>query len=732
MTDGRTTGTARAFELLEPLVQAATVRVHAPPGGYDTPGSHRTGPTWGSGFFIAPGWVLTCAHVVGEGGAAVRLTGREVGITFHSGRPRYGGPGAPGAVTGTVTGRVECVLPERLEERRPGRHALWDLPDLALIRVLAPVSHACVWLTDRSRPRFDEVAYFGCTEDLGTPEITGRTTRLRGTAGNGAAIRLAGDDEIDPGMSGGPVVDLARGEVVGVVKARRHTGGGGLAVSVVQLRTLPMAARGQVGLYRRIMQAHDLYHYDQHLSDLDNRRTWTDVHGELPPQERDPYGGRGRLTPGERTTLCGLLAELPPPSSSEAVRALVEAVRGEEPDPQPPAPLSWRDGLGLLHDPPGGTGEAAAMLRYATDVSVAEYREPPTPGADEELWDWVRATAERLWRPLRRELGERHERGLAERERRRRASAGRAAGGPARRAGGLPPGASVLLEVWAHGWEHLYDWRVSVLAGPAHPGRLTPVDSGVRATVAALPERLRAPLAEAFRRCDTHVAAALLEVAVAPELFGLAVEDWVVAGGVPLGVQRPVVLRHPGGRGAAPGPGIGRSGPGTAPGGPDVPAGGPHAHPADHEAGRAAARWARVQAGPLQDERADCAGGRPRAPSAEWLSGLPDTTVPVHCRAADQEPTLGSLHAVRDAGYGVAVTRRPPPDPGVSCAPFHRGLREELADAGRAEVLPVRLQTLRGRAYGADPDAYWAAGAGLVWEDPARPLPDVEPLHGDL
>ncbi|MET9842709.1 serine protease, partial [Streptomyces virginiae] len=427
MTDGRTTGTARAFELLEPLVQAATVRVHAPPGGYDTPGSHRTGPTWGSGFFIAPGWVLTCAHVVGEGGAAVRLTGREVGITFHSGRPRYGGPGAPGTVTGTVTGRVECVLPERLEERRPGRNALWDLPDLALIRVLAPVSHACVWLTDRSRPRFDEVAYFGCTEDLGTPEITGRTTRLRGTAGNGAAIRLADDDEIDPGMSGGPVVDLARGEVVGVVKARRHTGGGGLAVSVVQLRTLPMAARGQVGLYRRIMQAHDLYHYDQHLSDLDNRRTWTDVHGELPPQERDPYGGRGRLTPGERTTLCGLLAELPPPSSSEAVRALVEAVRGEEPDPQPPAPLSWRDGLGLLHDPPGGTGEAAAMLRYATDVSVAEYREPPTPGADEELWDWVRATAERLWRPLRRELGERHERGLAERERRRRASAGRAA-----------------------------------------------------------------------------------------------------------------------------------------------------------------------------------------------------------------------------------------------------------------------------------------------------------------
>ncbi|GGZ57384.1 trypsin-like peptidase domain-containing protein [Streptomyces subrutilus] len=689
MTDGRTAGSARAFELLEPLVRAATVRVHAPVRGYESPGSRTSAPTWGSGFFIAPGWVLTCAHVVGEGGAAVRLTGREVGITFSS-----GGRGA----TGTVTGRVECVLPERLEERRPARRALWDLPDLALIRVLAPVSHACVWLTDRSRPRFDEVAYFGVTEDLGAPEVTGRTTRLRGSAGNGAAIRLGDDDEIEPGMSGGPVVDLGRGEVVGVVKARRHTGGGGLAVSVVQLRTLPMPSRGQTGLYRRVMQGHDLHHYDQHVSDLDTRRTWTDVHGELPAPEAGPFEGRGRLTPGERTTLCGLLAELPPPGSSEVVRALAEAARGEEPDPQPPAPLSWRDGLGLLHDPPGGTGEAAAMLRYATDVSVADHREPPSPGADEELWDWVRATAERLWRPLRRELGERHERGLAERERRRRARAGRGPYGPVRPAGGLPGGASVLLEAWAHGWEDVYDWRVSVLAGPAHPGRVTPVDSGVRATPAGLPEALRAPLAEAFRRCDTHEAAALLEVAVAPELFGLAVDEWTLMGGAPLGTQRPVVLRHPGG--------------------PASP--------------RAPERWARVQPGPLLDERIDCARGRPRTPAPDWLAAQPDNTVAVHCRTAAEEPTLGALHALRDAGYGVVVGRRPPADPGAPCAPFHRGLREELAEAGRAEVLPPRLQALRARAHGADPDAYWAAGAVLVWDDPARALPEDEPLQGDL
>ncbi|MFF4369875.1 trypsin-like peptidase domain-containing protein [Streptomyces sp. NPDC001594] len=687
MPDGRTVGSARAFELLEPLVRAATVRVHAAPGGYDSAG---TGPTWGSGFFIAPGWVLTCAHVVGEGGAGVRLAGREVGISFF--------PGGDTTADGTVAGRVECVLPERLEERRPGRRALWDLPDLALVRVLSPVTHTCVWLTDRARPRLDEAAYFGCTEELGIREITGRTTRLRGLAGGGAAIRLGDEDEIEAGMSGGPVVDLTRGEVVGVVKARRHTGGGGLAVSVAQLRTLPMAATGQTGLYRRVMQAHDLYHYDRHLSDLDNRRTWTDVHDLLPDGESDPYGGRGRLTPGERTTLCGLLAELPPPGSSEAVRELAERARGEEPDTTLPAPLSWRDGLGLLHDPPGAGGEAAAMLRYATGVSVADHREPPAPGADEELWDWVRATAERLWRPLRRELAEQHERGLAERDRRRRQAAGRAALGRARPPQGLPAGPSVLLEAWAHGWEDVYDWRVSVLAGPARPGRITPVAAGVRATLAGLPEALRAPLAEGFRRCDNHETAALLEVAVAPELFGLAFDEWPVSGGVPVGAQRPVVLRHP-----------------------------------DAAAGPAArARWARVQAGPLLDQRADCSRGRPRSPSPGWLQGLPDTVVPVLCRDPAAEPTLGALHSVRDAGYGVAVCRRPPADPSASCAPFHRGLHEEFAEAARGTVLPLRLQALRQRAHGADPDAYWAAGLALVWEDPDRPLPEDEPLQGDL
>ncbi|WP_030209818.1 trypsin-like peptidase domain-containing protein [Streptomyces sp. NRRL S-87] len=697
MTYGRTAGSARAFEILEPLVTAATVRVHAPPPGYepDEYGAPGAGDIWGSGFFVAPGWVLTCAHVVGEGGGgAVRTVGREVGITFA--------PGV-GPATGTVAGRVECVLPE-VPVPAGG---MWPAPDLALVRVLDPVDHACVWLTDRPRVnRFADVAYFGCTDDTGRPEITGRPTRLRGDLGGSAMVRLGADDEVDPGMSGGPVVDLERGEVVGVVKARRNDRGGGLAVSVTQLRTLPSTAK--TGLYRRVLRAHDRYHHDQHQSDQNTRPTWTDAHTRLQDGAAGEPVGRC-LTAAERTTLTGLLAELPPPASSEAVQRLVADVLGEDWTGLGMAPLTWRDGLGMLYDPAGERSEAAVMLRYATDVSVAEHRETPLSGADEDLWDWVRATAAggRFWRGLRKDLGDRREAGLAAR---RHGGQAPPAGAPLPgAAGALPPGPSVLLEVWSHGWEEAYDWRVSVLLGPEHTA---PIGSGVRATRDGLPDAVRAPLAEAFRRCDTTGAAALLEAAVAPELFGLAVDEWMVAGGVPVGVQRPVVLRWPGGTGEdgwPDGPGGGRPG-GTGTGGEDFR--------------RMAARWARVMAGPVQEARADCRGGRPRTPPYAWLGALPENTVPAHCR-------MGGLHAVQRAGFGVVLCRRPPAG-GGSCAPFHRGVKEELAEAVRGDALPVRLQALRGRAYGRDPDAYWATGLGLVWDDPRRPLPTVDPLQGDL
>lgn len=50
------------------LVRDATVRIHRRGDGYATDGP---GPGFlGSGFFIAPSWVLTCAHVAMQGRGA--------------------------------------------------------------------------------------------------------------------------------------------------------------------------------------------------------------------------------------------------------------------------------------------------------------------------------------------------------------------------------------------------------------------------------------------------------------------------------------------------------------------------------------------------------------------------------------------------------------------------------------------------------------------------------------
>lgn len=58
-------GRDRTTLALMGLVREATVRIHRPEPGYVPDGSD-TG-FLGSGFFIAPSWVLTCAHVASQG-----------------------------------------------------------------------------------------------------------------------------------------------------------------------------------------------------------------------------------------------------------------------------------------------------------------------------------------------------------------------------------------------------------------------------------------------------------------------------------------------------------------------------------------------------------------------------------------------------------------------------------------------------------------------------------------
>lgn len=139
-----------AEESLESLLRAATVRVEG-------------GPRPGAGFFVAPGLVLTCVHVVGTAdGLNVRSTAsgveREAVAEEVVWRLRDGGRSIPA-----------------LEE---------DYPDLALLRVDLD-DHLCVAL-DGDWPSYgDRFQTYGFPNEGGAQVLlTPALLSYRGTKGN--------------------------------------------------------------------------------------------------------------------------------------------------------------------------------------------------------------------------------------------------------------------------------------------------------------------------------------------------------------------------------------------------------------------------------------------------------------------------------------------------------------------------------------------------------------------
>ncbi|NEC97255.1 trypsin-like peptidase domain-containing protein, partial [Streptomyces albidoflavus] len=329
---------------LEHLIAAATVRIHGRRPGYDPSGPDEGVRTFlGSGFFVAPNWVLTCAHVaLAEGGGLVDVV--------HE--PEPGGPPA------VVPGEVAVALPET--PPRPGEG--WAAPDLALIRLQKPADHACVHLAEQ--PLTDHGRQAGGRSGLllgfaGWFRSGHRLSRYDGTVtvlgrigwGADEELRL-GDDDLPDGVSGGPVFDPHRGEVVALVKSRRTREQGGTAVRTGQLRHLPVAAvpppaaaPAPAGsgahtrayapedhgpghpagaawpppdpapdpgdLYQEVLRGHDRFHRDRlRHADRDGAPpAWADTQAVLDGARTVPFG------PRERTLLLGALGELPPPPS---------------------------------------------------------------------------------------------------------------------------------------------------------------------------------------------------------------------------------------------------------------------------------------------------------------------------------------------------------------------------------------------------------------------------------
>ncbi|MET9953469.1 trypsin-like peptidase domain-containing protein [Streptomyces sp. NPDC006339] len=696
------------------LVRPALVRIAAPGGGYDPHGD----PFWGTGFFIAPGWVLTCAHVVAKGGGAVWRKEPAVGITWEG---------------GATTGRVVLAKPRPATPEET--LSFWDFPDLALVRVEGARDAACVRLSERPPTTPARVSLHGWSRQTG--EVAVRDVEGQANGFSGGALLLQWAVPIE-GCSGGPVVDLGRGAVIGVNKGRGQNEGA--AVPLTSLRELHDVPGGEV--LHEVLRAHDRHHLARHRS-FGSGRTWTDAQTELWPAT-----ARG-VSPVRRVQLYGRFAELPPPSGPGEVMALVDAVKRRVLHPEYQAVLetdarTWRDGVGLLHElhaprrehgPESTDLGLDAVLLYAAKVArhLTE-RYGPGPGID-ALAAWIADESGGAHVAVREEIAALldPEPPRADGDAGTDAGAGGGRTGASGRADGGLPGreqgarADVRVEIDAvpYSSPRRYAWRVMLLFDGRTVSPLRGDDGGVARD--RLRETLRGPLVDALRLGDSGDHLAAVEVVLPRELFDEPLDTWRLSPddepfgerSLPLGQRRTVVIRdrH-------------RS----------------H-HPPSPEWRK---RWRGSESGPLRavplraEVLAAGADGDAHAPhlrkesrmsAYERLDAVGDGSVPVYCGPVAGGDGQRAMEAALAAGHPIALWRRSAPGH-ADCAEFHERAGELLAAAAGAEELhrPVRtLRRMRAADTEGDPrersDHAWAEDLAVLYDPPDRP-PYEAPLQG--
>ncbi|MFD3943676.1 trypsin-like peptidase domain-containing protein [Streptomyces sp. NPDC058579] len=643
----------------ESLVRPALVRIAAPGDGYDPHGDRY----WGTGFFIAPGWVLTCAHVVAKGGSEVWKGERAVGIVWEG---------------GVTTGEVVLARPRPAEpEQELDR---WDFPDLALVRVPDARDASCVRLSERPPVIADPipVALYGWSRVTGRLAIRDAVGRVHGV--DGEALLLSGTQPVE-GLSGGPVVDLNRAVVIGLNKGRGADEGA--AVPITSLRGLHRERGGEV--LSEVMRDHDRYHLARFRS-LDNEDgDWT--RAQL---RHRPPGALG-LDPGRRIHLYGRLAELHPPTGPGDVLHLVDEARrltvGHDLRPVlEVAPQTWREGVGLLHELHEPNQESAtdigpnAVLVYAAKVArhVRERHGEGTAVTDLAAWITDAATAT----PLRT---------------RKAIAAVLAYGRPTGARTAREPGAraDVLVEIDPPPYGRKFPWRVKLLFDGHTITPLYGDDEGVERE--RLRDTLREPLAEALARGDRGEHLAAVEALLPRELFDEPLDTWRLSPdddffderSLPLGHRRIVVIRDRGRAGRPPAPEWRR-------------------------------RWRTAGLGPLRAVplRADTLAAardvhaaqriRRESPRQAWvrLSDAADGSVPVYCGPVGSGDGLKAMAAALAAGHPIALWRHGAHEHDrTTCAEFHERAGLLLAEAGVAEGLHGPVISLRKRV-SADEDLY--------------------------
>ena len=161
----------------------------------------------GTAFFVAPGYAVTAAHVVG--GTA------ELDVWLHS--PR-----------GSWQGHVKDVRPAVATPAAvvPGRP--YPAPDVALIRIDDGPEHLCAMLGGQLPDDGTPVSVRGHTRTFDGVAVTAETEsfRLSGeleTPDPECTLLKLGQGQAAKGMSGAPVLNPRTGEVIGMLRTSRNT-----------------------------------------------------------------------------------------------------------------------------------------------------------------------------------------------------------------------------------------------------------------------------------------------------------------------------------------------------------------------------------------------------------------------------------------------------------------------------------------------------------------------------
>ena len=155
------------------------------------------GSLLGAGFFVAPGWVLTCAHVVHEQDRVALITV----------------PKSTEPLTATVEVRSEA----------PTFGELWPYPDLALLRLDSRFEHPCMLIEPAEPYNADYCYAWGFPQQVeGEPQPSGAPALFRFEGRQEGGFLQLTSGEALPGLSGAPLLCPDNRAVVGVISATRN------------------------------------------------------------------------------------------------------------------------------------------------------------------------------------------------------------------------------------------------------------------------------------------------------------------------------------------------------------------------------------------------------------------------------------------------------------------------------------------------------------------------------